>query len=104
MASGAGEGMGEETFSRGRVPLRVRIGVTGHRDLQDTPHLRSVIRAQVVRIHDALGRPANPVGSAETPVRLAVVSQLAEGGDRLVVEEVFAEARERGEAARLEVI
>ncbi|MGC1815854.1 MAG: hypothetical protein WA696_17085 [Solirubrobacterales bacterium] len=41
---------------------------------------------------------------ADTDVRLAVVSQLAEGADRLLVQIVRQEAREQGEGARLEVV
>jgi hypothetical protein len=93
-----------ETFEHGRIPFRIRIGVTGHRHLRDVEGVRTVLRGQICRIHDRLAADGGPLGSDVTPVRLAVVSQLADGADRLVVEEVFAEARKRGEEARLEVI
>jgi SMODS and SLOG-associating 2TM effector domain 1 len=81
----------------GRIPFRVRIGVTGHRRLDGGHGLAEEVRSQVRRVRELF-----PDGA--TPVRLAVVSQLAEGADRLVVEQVFAEAETRDEEARLEVI
>ena len=63
----------------GRIPFRIRIGVTGHRNLKSSPALAEV-PAQVRRLL--------PV-SATTPVRFGAVSALAEGADRLVVEQVF---------------
>jgi hypothetical protein len=81
----------------GRIPFRIRIGVTGHRKLDDRPGLSEETRAQVRRVRELF-----PDGV--TPVRLEVVSQLAEGADRLVVEQVFAEAEARGEEARLEAV
>jgi hypothetical protein len=81
----------------GRIPFRIKIGVTGHRDLDRTPELVAELRRQVARVRDMLSSPL-------TRVRLGVVSQLAEGADRLVVEEVFAETESRGEEARLEVV
>jgi hypothetical protein len=64
----------------GRIPFRIRIGVTGHRVRDLVPTLST------------------------TPVRVGVVSALAEGADRLVVDEVFHHAAARGEDAHLEVI
>ena len=78
----------------GRIPFRIRVGVTGHRAFASEPNLAGLaddIRRLV---------PSH----ATTPIRLAVVSALAEGADRLVVEEVFADAAARGEEARLEVV
>jgi SMODS and SLOG-associating 2TM effector domain 1 len=83
----------------GRIPFRIRIGVTGHKDVDQ--HIGRVVREQVRWIRDELlsGRVANA-----TPIRLAVVSLLAEGADRLVIHEVLAEAESRQEDARIEVI
>jgi hypothetical protein len=78
----------------GIIPFRVRIGVTGHRDVTSRQTLVDV----PARVRELL-----PRGSA-TRVRLGVVSALAEGADRLVVDEVFAYADVRNEDARLEVI
>jgi hypothetical protein len=60
--------------------------------------LEEAVRDQVRRIRGELP------SSASTELRLAVVSQLADGADRLVVEAIRAEAGERGEEARLEVV
>jgi hypothetical protein len=74
--------------------MRIRIGVTGHRD---------VVSNQ--RLIELLGRIRRLVPESETTlVRLGVVSALAEGADRLVVDEVFEEAAGRAEEARLEVV
>lgn len=78
----------------GRIPFRIRIGVTGHRNLESSPALAEV-PAQVRRLL--------PI-SATTPVRFGAVSALAEGADRLVVEQVFDYAARHGEEARLEVV
>jgi len=78
----------------GRIPFRIRVGVTGHRALASEPDLAGMA--------DDIRRLVP--SRATTPVRLAVVSALAEGADRLVVEEVFADAGARSEEARLEVV
>jgi hypothetical protein len=78
----------------GRIPFRIRIGVTGHRDLESSASLADVpdrVRLLVPR-------------STATSVRIGVVSALAEGADRLVVDEVFHHAAALGEKARLDVI
>ena len=71
--------------------------MTGHQDLELDPAVEQVIRGQIHRVRALLPRTA-------TEVQLAIVSQLAEGADRLLVRIVRAEARERDEEARLEVI
>jgi SMODS and SLOG-associating 2TM effector domain 1 len=81
-------------LNSGRIPYRIRIGVTGHRDLESSARLRDVL----ARVPQLLP------GSEATPVRLSVVSALAEGADRVVVDEVFDQAAARGEEARLEVV
>jgi SMODS and SLOG-associating 2TM effector domain 1 len=78
----------------GRIPFRVRIGVTGHRDLEPDRKFEEV---------PALVRKLLPESDA-TPLRLCVVSALAEGADRLIVEAVFDHEAKRGEEARLEVV
>jgi hypothetical protein len=83
--------------SDGRIPFLIRIGVTGHQDLELDPAVEQVIRGQIHRVRAQLPR-------TETEVRLAIVSQLAEGADRLLVRIVRAEARKQDEDARLEVI
>ncbi len=77
-----------------RIPFRLRVGVTGHKDIDSDPRLAGLSQRirRVVPFSDT------------TPVLLAAVSALAEGADRLVVEELFADADERAEEARLEVV
>jgi hypothetical protein len=83
----------ESSFA-GRIPFRIRIGVTGHRNVEREANLTDLPR----RIRELV-----PTSEA-TPVRLAVVSALAEGADRLIVDAVFDHAEELGEDARLEVV
>jgi len=78
----------------GRIPFRIRIGVTGHRDLAGDAPILEAIWAQVSRLRTLV--PA----SAATPVGLAVISQLADGADRLVVQQVLTADAE----AQLEVV
>ena len=78
----------------GRVPLRIRIGVTGHRWEGDAPG--TVAEDVAAAIHRVLALCANsPSSSALTPT---VVSALAEGADRLVARQVLAHPRSRLEA------
>jgi hypothetical protein len=90
----------------GRIPFRVRIGVTGHRDLEANEPLVDVLRGRIRAIQDELVLAGEEWRQADRHplVRLAVVSQLAKGADRLVVREVFQEAIARRQEARLEVI
>jgi hypothetical protein len=90
----------------GAIPFRVRIGVTGHVDIVESDELIDVVRGQIRMIRDELpfAGDAWRKGDRHPLVRLAVVSQLALGADRLVVREVFEEAGARHEEARLEVI
>src|SRR4051812_21244585 len=78
----------------GSIPFRIRVGVTGHRTVDSRPLLGDVL-GEIRRLLPADGA---------TPVRLAVVSALAEGADRLVAEDVFADAAVHGEEARLEAV
>jgi SMODS and SLOG-associating 2TM effector domain 1 len=78
----------------GRIAFRVRIGVTGHRT--------SGLERKLDDLFDRIRRLLPELET--TPVRLAVVSALAEGADRVVVDEVFDYAAGRGEEARLEVV
>jgi hypothetical protein len=79
--------------SDGCIPFTFRIGVTGHRDLADPDVLRAPIREAVSRLKEMV--PVAP-GAGLAPV---VVSALAEGADRLVVEEVLADRDARLEVA-----
>lgn len=89
---------GQETVDDdSRIPFRIRIGVTGHRELERSEALQAIVRKQIQRVSDLLEGP-------HTSVHLAVVSQLAEGADRLVTWQVLAHGEERGRDARLEAM
>jgi hypothetical protein len=67
----------------GRVPVRLRIGVTGHRALPDE-------QAIAARVDDVLARLQRSLPSTPTtPVLFEVVSPLGEGADRIVAERVL---------------
>jgi hypothetical protein len=83
-----------ERSLEGRIPFRIRIGVTGHRNLATSGNLGE-LPAQIRKLLPETGA---------TAVRLGVVSALAEGADRLVVDQVFEQASRLGEEARLEVV
>lgn len=74
------------------MPFRVRIGVTGHRRLDDEARIAAEVDRVVSRIRQLV--PVSP----STPVMFTVVSALAEGADRLVARELT-----RDEGADLEV-
>lgn len=69
------------------MPFRVRIGVTGHRRLDDEARIAAEVRRVVPRIRELV--PASP----STPVAFTVVSALAEGADRLVARELTRDDR-----------
>jgi hypothetical protein len=79
----------------GRIPFRLRIGVTGHRTLENEEQLAELVREQIDRALERLE-------AKKTDLALSVVSQLADGADRLVVREVMAAAEKRGDEARVE--
>ena len=62
----------------------VRVGVTGHRRIDDPEGVSAAVR-------DALGRVRERFAGAEA-TRLEAVSPLAEGADRIVARAVLAEA------------
>jgi len=78
----------------GRIPFRIRIGVTGHRHLASSSALAD-LTTRVLKL-----RPPTP----STDVRVGVVSALAEGADRVVTDQVFDHAARHGQEARLEVV
>lgn len=78
--------MPTEADRAGIIPFRLRVGVTGHRRIPDDPALAEQVRRALARI-----RELAPGG---TPVRLVVVSPLAEGADQLVAEIVLEEDSE----------
>jgi SMODS and SLOG-associating 2TM effector domain 1 len=93
--------VGEPPPEGGRIGFRIRIGVTGHRDLELSDAVRAEVRAQIEWIQDAFLPDS---ATAVTPVRLAVVTQLADGVDRSVPKEAMWHAAQREQTAHLEVI
>src|SRR5919202_1962342 len=69
----------------GAIPYRLRVGVIGHRRLPDDPLLVEQVDRALERVRQLV--PSSP----DTPIRLAVVSPLAEGADRLVARMVLAD-------------
>jgi hypothetical protein len=89
---------GEGHSAGGQLPFRIRLGVVGHRTLDEhETRLLAAVKEQVSLVRGLLDQSEG----SSTPVKLAVVSALADGADRLVVREVFAQC---GTDARLEVV
>lgn len=76
---------GSNPVAAGVIPYRLRVGVTGHRWLPDDPALAAQVARAIQRIRALAPSPAR------TPLRLAAVSSLAEGADRLVAGQVLAD-------------
>jgi hypothetical protein len=71
----------------GRIPFRLRIGVTGHIKLTDSEELRVGVRRAIELAIEQTGyRHAE---QRNTDLRLTVVTALAEGADRIVADEVL---------------
>lgn len=72
---------------------RLVIGITGHRQLAEPEHLAAKIDAvidEIVRQAAFTGSPRQVLtGDKTPPLRLVVLSPLAEGADRLVAERVL---------------
>ncbi len=67
----------------GRTPVRLRVGVTGHRALPDEQSITVRVDEVLARLQRML--PSTPA----TPVVFEVVSPLGEGADRIVAERVL---------------
>jgi SMODS and SLOG-associating 2TM effector domain 3 len=89
----------EVRTDEGCIPFRLRIGVIGHRDLREDDGLRKAVRDAIGLAIFKSGYPED--GLPRTPLRLTVVSALAEGADRLVAKEVLEPAGEKREGSRL---
>ncbi|MDQ1412969.1 MAG: hypothetical protein QOE07_1557, partial [Acidimicrobiaceae bacterium] len=86
--------VGPEASDSGRIPLCVRIGVIGHRALDDVERMTVEVD---VAVDDILRRV--PCSAESRGLQPIAVSALAEGADRLVAERVLQRDR-----ARLEVV
>jgi hypothetical protein len=82
---GAGDAE-EDGAAQGRIPFQLRIGVTGHRKL---PEGKDLIKAVNDAIDLAISRSGYSAADRHTPLKLTVVSALAEGADRIVAREVL---------------
>jgi hypothetical protein len=69
----------------GRIPYRLRVGVTGHRTLPDDQALADRVREALANVLQLAPR------SPATEIHLVGVSALAEGADRLVARAVLNE-------------
>jgi hypothetical protein len=76
----------------GIVPFRLRIGVTGHRNIAAEPPLVEIVRAAVDRARQLA------LADSHSPLEVAIVSSLAEGADRLVADVVLTDADAQLEA------
>ena len=65
------------------IPVRIIVGVTGHRKLYNEPLLAERVQTILKEIKQLIGPLRN------TPIALSVISALAEGADRLVVQEIL---------------
>lgn len=79
-------GGGGDGGAQGRIPFLLRIGVTGHRKLAGGDDL---VKAVNHAIDLAISRSGYPGADRHTPLKLTVVSALAEGADRLLAREVL---------------
>jgi hypothetical protein len=89
--------------SKGRLILidrieTIRIGVTGHRRIDNPAAISSVVRDALKDILKAWAK-THPSANSGAPPTLKAVSPLAEGADRLVAQEILATA-----GGKLEVI
>lgn len=87
------------------IPYRIRLGVTGHRDLPNPAEMEALVRqaidAEVNKLFSDASQEAleHVRQSGVTPVAYSVLSPLAEGADRVVARAVL-----RYSGARLDVV
>jgi hypothetical protein len=89
------------------IPFRVRLGVTGHRKLQDPDSLSNRINQfmqeeifdLILDLFDENSRNAVFSSSSHTPICLTILTPLAEGADQIVAREVL-----KTQDARIEVV
>ena len=71
--------------STGGLPLCLRIGVTGHRDICDPDHVRGQVTDAVRWLAGALHLAE---ASGHSPIWLALITPLAAGGDQIMADAV----------------
>jgi len=84
------------------IPVEVRIGVTGHRKLENEGLIRDSIKKVLNRIDDILKNILKK-NLKHNPYSFTVISPLAEGADRIVAREVMGWNTE-GRKALLEAV
>jgi hypothetical protein len=81
------------------LPCRIRVGVTGHRAINEPEavacKIREILQERIWKLFDPSDHREKPI----TPLAFTVLSSLAEGADRLVAQEVLKIA-----ASELEVV
>jgi hypothetical protein len=72
----------------------VRVGVTGHRVIDDPKTVSGAVRDALARVRERFGSAgdASAAGAGRAASRLEAVSSLAEGADRIVARAVLADA------------
>lgn len=91
-------GTTQDADDQGQIVLRLRIGITGHRDIADDhPGLATEIANAVEYITQLLATDPDRIRSGDTV--LTAVSSLAEGADRLVADEIL-----KRTGSRLEIV
>lgn len=77
------------------IPFRIRIGVTGHRQVADQEKISDKIRQVLDSVKDGTSelfdRESKKIidSSPHTPIAFSILTPLAEGADRLVAKEVL---------------
>ena len=74
------------------IPFRIRLGVTGHRELQDEEILKEKVRDVLEKkIYDLFDEDSKKRirSCPNTPIRFSILTPLAEGADRLVAKEAL---------------
>ena len=74
------------------IPFRIRLGVTGHRAVQDEEILKEKVRDVLnKKIYDLFDENSKKIirSCPHTPIGFSILTPLAEGADRLVAKEVL---------------
>jgi hypothetical protein len=72
-----------------KIPLRIRIGVTGHRVLKEPEIIKSKVREILDSIIPKCFAPKILKEQSIEPLSFSVITMLAEGADRLIANEVL---------------
>jgi hypothetical protein len=99
------------TDPAGRIAFTLRVGVTGHRDIDDPTFVRAQVEAALDEAIALVTAPARRADAIDrrfakndgTRVRLVAVTSLAEGADRIVADAVIERAGSDARPGVLEV-